>query len=67
MLPTPFQKENVVSGDFHVASCDCTLLDILTVGAEEALKLGQQANQVKLLQKAFVLHSCVQPHDKTTG
>lgn len=59
--------ENVVSGDFHVAICDCNRLDALTVGAEEALKLGQQANQVKLLQEAFVLHSCIQPHDKTTG
>lgn len=39
----------------------------LTVGAEQALKLSNQANEVKLPQEAFVLHSCVQPHDETTG
>lgn len=55
------------SGGFDVASSDFTLTDLLTVGAEKALKLGHQANQVKLPQEAFVLHSCIQPHDKTTG
>lgn len=39
----------------------------LTVGAEQALKLSNQANEVKLPQEAFVLHSRVQPHDETTG
>lgn len=39
----------------------------LTVGAEQALKLSNQANEVKLPQEAFVLHSRVQPHGETTG
>lgn len=41
--------------------------NVLTVGAEETLKLGHQADQVELPQEALVLHSCIQPHDKTTG
>lgn len=40
---------------------------LLTVGAEEALELGHQADQVELPQEAFVLHSCVQPHHEATG
>lgn len=43
------------------------LVVVLTVGAEQALKLGYQADQVKLPQEAFVLQSCVQPHHKPTG
>lgn len=40
---------------------------LLTVGAQEALELGHQADLVKLPQETFVLYSCVKPHDKATG
>lgn len=46
-------------GGFDVARSDFILTDLLTVGAEKALKLDHQANQMKLPQKAFVLHSCI--------
>lgn len=39
----------------------------LTVGAQEALELGHQADLVKLPQEPFVLYSRVKPHDEATG
>lgn len=46
-------------GGFDIARSDFILPDLLTVGAEKALKLDHQANQVKLPQEAFVLHTCI--------